>query len=114
MPVSEPETPDPGGPAGAWLSALEARHLADLRPAEVGRALRRRGSGGALTPDQRSDVASRSATRDLRPCLEAGLRGETVPPMPGRPDWTTVVPAASPSVDPSIDPSADPVPTPAA
>ena len=29
-----------GGPVGEWMSALEARHLADLRPAEVGRALR--------------------------------------------------------------------------
>jgi SAM-dependent methyltransferase len=29
-----------GDPAEVWLSALEARHLADLRPAEVGRALR--------------------------------------------------------------------------
>jgi SAM-dependent methyltransferase len=31
---------DAGDPADNWLSALEARHLADLRPAEVGRALR--------------------------------------------------------------------------
>jgi hypothetical protein len=29
-----------GDPAAAWLGALEARYLADLRPAEVGRALR--------------------------------------------------------------------------
>jgi hypothetical protein len=40
VPVNEPETAEHGDPAGAWLSALEARHLADLRPAEVGRALR--------------------------------------------------------------------------
>ena len=40
VPVIEPETSSPGDPAAAWLGALEARHLADLRPAEVGRALR--------------------------------------------------------------------------
>ena len=38
--MTEPETSAPGDPAAAWLGALEARHLADLRPAEVGRALR--------------------------------------------------------------------------
>jgi len=38
--VTEPEIPTPGDPTAAWLGALEARHLADLRPAEVGRALR--------------------------------------------------------------------------
>jgi hypothetical protein len=30
----------PTDPVGAWLSALDARHLADLKPAEVTRALR--------------------------------------------------------------------------
>jgi len=38
--VTETATAAPGDPAAAWLGALEARHLADLRPAEVGRALR--------------------------------------------------------------------------
>jgi len=31
---------EPGDAAGAWLKALEARYLADLRPVEVARALR--------------------------------------------------------------------------
>ena len=38
--MTEPETSAPGDPVAAWLGALEARHLSDLRPAEVGRALR--------------------------------------------------------------------------
>ena len=32
--------PSPAGPFDAWLAALDERHLADFRPAEVGRALR--------------------------------------------------------------------------
>ncbi len=58
--MSEPETPDPGGPAGAWLSALEARHLADLRPAEVGRALRALSSAYV----ERRDRLARGAALD--------------------------------------------------
>lgn len=38
--MSQPGTPDAGDAAAPWLDALEARYLADLRPAEVGRALR--------------------------------------------------------------------------
>jgi SAM-dependent methyltransferase len=38
--VTGPEIEEAGDPAATWLGALEARHLADLRPAEVGRALR--------------------------------------------------------------------------
>ena len=32
--------PSPASPFDAWLAALDERHLADFRPAEVGRALR--------------------------------------------------------------------------
>jgi hypothetical protein len=42
--VAEPDSTSPADPADEWLGALEARHLADLRPAEVGRALRARSS----------------------------------------------------------------------
>jgi hypothetical protein len=38
--VIEPEVRDADDPAAAWLGGLEARYLADLRPAEVSRALR--------------------------------------------------------------------------
>ena len=58
--MSEPETAAPGGPAGAWLDALEARHLADLRPAEVGRALRALSSAYV----ERRDRLARGAALD--------------------------------------------------
>src|SRR6187200_447989 len=32
--------PSPASPFDAWLAALDERHLAEFRPAEVGRALR--------------------------------------------------------------------------
>jgi hypothetical protein len=38
--VNELVEPVPADPVRAWFEALEARHLADLRPAEVSRALR--------------------------------------------------------------------------
>jgi aminopeptidase N len=34
------------------------------------------------------DLASRVSGRNLRPFLRAWLYGETIPPMPGHPDWT--------------------------
>ena len=61
--------PSPASSFDAWLAALDERHLADFRPAEVGRALRarsssyverrsRRGEGGALeTAGKRAAVA---------------------------------------------------------
>ena len=57
----------------------------------VERAFLRRTSGAAATTDQLIKVASRVARRDLRPFLEAWLRGAGVPPMPRRPSWTTDV-----------------------
>ncbi|MCU0252229.1 MAG: class I SAM-dependent methyltransferase [Vicinamibacterales bacterium] len=56
----EPETAAPGDPAAAWLGALEARHLADLRPAEVGRALRALSSAYV----ERRDRLARGAALD--------------------------------------------------
>ena len=56
----EPETSAPGDPAAAWLGALEARHLADLRPAEVGRALRALSSAYV----ERRDRLSKGAALD--------------------------------------------------
>jgi SAM-dependent methyltransferase len=58
--VIEPETAAPGDPAAAWLGALEARHLADLRPAEVGRALRALSSAYV----ERRDRLARGAALD--------------------------------------------------
>ena len=49
-----------GDPAGAWLGALEARHLADLRPAEVSRALRALSSAYV----ERRDRLARGAALD--------------------------------------------------
>ena len=40
VPVNQPGTAEADDPAAPWLGALEERYLADLRPAEVGRALR--------------------------------------------------------------------------
>ncbi len=60
MAVIEPETAAPGDPAAAWLGALEARHLADLRPAEVGRALRALSSAYV----ERRDRLARGAALD--------------------------------------------------
>ena len=56
----EPETSTLGDPAAAWLGALEARHLADLRPAEVGRALRALSSAYV----ERRDRLARGAALD--------------------------------------------------
>ena len=60
MAVTEPETAAPADPATAWLGALEARHLADLRPAEVGRALRALSSAYV----ERRDRLARGAALD--------------------------------------------------
>ena len=69
------------------------------------RALLKRGAGGSLSTDDLIDVASRTAKRDLGPFLDAWLRSDVVPPMPGHPDWTTDVPVATPSPDPSGAPT---------
>jgi hypothetical protein len=58
--VIEPETAAPVDPVEAWLGALEARHLADLRPAEVGRALRALSSAYV----ERRDRLARGAALD--------------------------------------------------
>jgi SAM-dependent methyltransferase len=58
--VIEPETATPDDPAATWLGALEARHLADLRPAEVGRALRALSSAYV----ERRDRLARGAALD--------------------------------------------------
>jgi hypothetical protein len=58
--VIELETAAPGDPAATWLGALEARHLADLRPAEVGRALRALSSAYV----ERRDRLARGAALD--------------------------------------------------
>ena len=58
--VLEPEVAAPGDPADAWLGALETRHLADLRPAEVGRALRALSSAYV----ERRDRLARGAALD--------------------------------------------------
>ena len=60
MPVTAPESGDAAGPAAAWLDALEARHLANLRPAEVGRALRALSSAYV----ERRDRLARGAALD--------------------------------------------------
>jgi aminopeptidase N len=90
--------------------ALEALRQ-EIGPRQFGRferALLRRGAGGSLSTDELIDVASRVAKRDLRPFLEAWLRGDAVPPMPGRPDWTTDVVLATPSAGPSVTASPEP------
>ena len=56
----EPETAAPGDPAAAWLSALETRHLANLRPVEVARALRALSSAYV----ERRDRLARGAALD--------------------------------------------------
>jgi aminopeptidase N len=96
--------------------ALEAlrREIGPKAFARFERALSRRGAGGSLSTDELIDVASRVAKRDLRPFLEAWLRGDGVPPMPGHPEWTTDVPAVTPSVPPSAPGSAVPSPVPPA
>jgi len=65
--------------------------------ARIQRAFLRRYTGAAATTDQLIRVASRVARRDLRPFLEAWLRGAEVPRMPRRPDWTTGVVVPPPS-----------------
>jgi aminopeptidase N len=112
-PPAAPRTPsDAYTPAIYDQGALALEALRqEIGPKAFGRfqrALLRRGSGGALTTDQLIDVASRVAKRDLRPFLEAWLRGDVVPPMPGRPGWTTDVPVAPPSAEPSGEPPAEP------
>jgi hypothetical protein len=58
--VTEPESGTPADPVDAWLTALEARHLADLRPVEVARALRALSSAYV----ERRDRLSRGAALD--------------------------------------------------
>jgi hypothetical protein len=58
--VIEPEAPGTGDTADAWLTALEARHLADLRPSEVARALRALSSAYV----ERRDRLSKGAALD--------------------------------------------------
>ena len=64
------------------------------------RRLVRRDAGAGVSTDELIALASRVAKRDLGPFLEAWLRGDAVPSMPGRPGWTTDGPAVSPSADP--------------
>jgi hypothetical protein len=58
--VVDPEPGAPDDPAAAWLGALEERHLADLRPAEVARALRALSSAYV----ERRDRLARGAALD--------------------------------------------------
>ena len=60
--MSDPGQPPTAGidAASAWFDALEARHLADLRPAEVGRALRALSSAYV----ERRDRLARGAALD--------------------------------------------------
>jgi len=60
VPVNDSGSPAPADAAAAWLGALEARHLADLRPAEVGRALRALSSAYV----ERRDRLARGAALD--------------------------------------------------
>ena len=60
VPVTQPGTAEADDPAVKWLDALEGRYLADLRPAEVGRALRALSSAYV----ERRDRLARGAALD--------------------------------------------------
>jgi hypothetical protein len=90
MNIVSPQT----GPFEAWLAALDERHLADFRPAEVGRALRalsscyverrsRLAEGGALeTAGKRAAFALFYAPLHFR--TTARILGELSPSQPVR------------------------------
>jgi aminopeptidase N len=49
----------------------------------------KRYKGGPASTDDYIALASKIAHQDLTAFLRAWLYGETTPPMPGHPDWTT-------------------------
>ncbi|WP_371676351.1 M1 family metallopeptidase [Streptomyces sp. NBC_01276] len=62
---------------------------------------------GTAGTDDFVRLASREAGRDLEPFLEPWLYGQTTPPMPGHPEWSS---PATPKASPKPTPKAAPAP----
>ena len=109
---------DPRGPEHAYDStvydqgALALFALRELVGPATYQDIERRwldrfGNASASTDDFIA-TASEVHGKDLRPFLEAWLRGSTVPPMPGHADWSSAPPTARPAPDVSPPVRSDP------